>query len=313
MDLNLTVIIPTYNRKEILRKCLEALFNQKYTQSEYEIIIVDDGSTDGTKNFVELTMKNSLCKIRYFNQVNKGPAAARNIGIRNADGKILLFIGDDIIADENLLNEHYKWHMKFSEDNIGVLGYITWSKEIEITPFMRWLENGGPQFCYWKIGDKIDVDPQNYFYSSNISFKKNFLIKNNEFFDEDFPYAAFEDNEFGYRLKKRGLILKYNKLAIGYHYHYTSLEDACKRMIKIGESYQILMSKLSQKEKTCSILAMLRSIARYIRAKISYPVAKFYEKRAIKSKIFYNVLEYWRHFGIEQYNKKKAQKTKLMK
>ncbi|MDI6641956.1 MAG: hypothetical protein QME68_06580, partial [Elusimicrobiota bacterium] len=128
------------------------------------------------------------------------------------------------------------------------------------------------------------------------------LLENNGFFDEEFPYPAFEDNELGYRLKKSGLILKYNKLAIGYHYHYTSIEDACQRMIKVGEASQILTKKINSiTRKTPVILSKIRSFARYIRGKICYPIAKFYEKRAIKSNIFYYVLAYYRDIGIRRY------------
>ena len=176
MDLSLTVVIPTYNRKNILRKCLNALFNQSYPSSNYEIVVIDDGSNDGTEELVKSMKNSSPCALHYFKQKHKGPAAGRNVGIKNAEGRIILFIGDDIIAAPNLLEEHIKWHNKYPDDNVAVLGYVTWSPEIEITPFMRWLENGGPQFHFWQIKDKIDVDTSKYFYTSNISVKRKFFF-----------------------------------------------------------------------------------------------------------------------------------------
>ncbi|MDI6642063.1 MAG: glycosyltransferase family A protein, partial [Elusimicrobiota bacterium] len=117
-----TIIIPTYNRKNVLRKCLNALSNQ-VCKSDFEVIIIDDGSTDGTEDFVKQLISITPYYVRYFRQKNKGPAAARNVGIKNATGEIILFMGDDIIADSNLLYEHLSWHIKFSDNNIGVLGY----------------------------------------------------------------------------------------------------------------------------------------------------------------------------------------------
>lgn len=302
-NLFLSVVIPTFNRKNILRKCLYALFDQIYPKSDYEIIIIDDGSTDGTEELVKSLLNNSPCILRYFKQANKGPASARNVGIRNAWGEIILFIGDDIIATPTLLEEHFRWHQQYPEDNVAVLGYVTWSPEIQITPFMKWLENGGPQFHFWQIENKNEVDPQSYFYTSNISIKREFILRNNGFFDEDFPYAAYEDIELGHRLKEKGMILKYNNKAVGYHYHYVSLDDACQRMIRVGESSQILAKKLGKKGNSFPPLniSLLRGIVSMGRAVVCYPIAKFYETRAVKGIIFGYVMSYYTHVGIRRY------------
>lgn len=298
----LSVIIPTYNRKEILKKCLNALFNQTYPKSDCEIIVIDDGSTDGTETTVREIMEKSPVGLKYFKQENKGPAAARNVGIKNANGKIILFIGDDIIATPTLLEEHANWHRRYPDDNVAVLGYVTWSPEIKITPFMKWLEDGGPQFNYYKIMDKIEVD-SGYFYTSNISLKRHFLIDGG-LFDEDFPYAAYEDTEIGYRLDKKGLKLLFNKYAIGYHHHFTTLKHACQRMIKVGESKQILMKKIGNQRKHFSKL-LFRKFLSKIKFILYYFIAKFYEKKAIKPKIFGYVMDYCRFIGLERHMNKK--------
>ena len=98
-----------------------------------------------------------------------------------------------------------------------MLGYVTWSPEIKVTPFMRWLERGGPQFKYWTINNPQNVSWR-HLYTANISFKRQFLLEDG-FFDEDFPNAAYEDTELGYRLHQRGLRIVYNKRAVAYHYH----------------------------------------------------------------------------------------------
>lgn len=239
-NLSLSVIIPTYNRKDILKKCLNALFNQTYPQSNYEIIVIDDGSTDGTEEVVRGSIRSSSITIYYFKQRNKGPAVARNLGIKKAKGEIIFLTGDDIIATPTLLAEHIIWHTeRFQQDNIAILGYVTWAPEIKITPFMHWLENGGPQFCYYKLQNGGEVEWK-YLWTPNVSFKREFLIGNKLFFDERFPSAAYEDVEFGYRLAKRGLRIFYNRDAVAYHYHHTTIEDAEKRMFRVGKSLKIL-------------------------------------------------------------------------
>jgi glycosyltransferase involved in cell wall biosynthesis len=239
--MTLSIVIPTYNRGKVLIKCLDALFNQIYFPDKYEIIIIDDGSTDNSNHTIKMILPHARDRIKYYEQGHKGPAAARNLAIKNASGKIVLIIGDDIIASPTLLREHMFWHERYPEESVAVLGYVTWSPEVKITPFMNWLENGGPQFGYNAIeNDFVDFS---HFFTCNVSIKRDFLI-NNGLFDEDFPYAAYEDIELGYRLQKKGLQIRYNKQAVAYHYHPgIGLQNYKKRMSIVGESEVIFTKK----------------------------------------------------------------------
>ena len=220
-----------------------ALLDQTLPRHRYEIVVVDDGSSDGTGGTVASVASIASADIRYFRQEkNKGPAAARNVGIDNARGRVILFIGDDVVATLDLLEEHLTWHERFPDRNVAVLGYTTWSTDIPVTPFMRWLEDGGPQFKYSTIVDPFNV-PWTFFYTSNISAKTSFLLGAGAF-DEDFPYAAYEDLELGYRLSRKGLRIVYNRQAVGFHHHYTTIEDALARMVRVGVSRRIFERKV---------------------------------------------------------------------
>jgi glycosyltransferase involved in cell wall biosynthesis len=100
----ISVIIPTYNRKGLLGECLESLFNQTYPRENYEIIVVDDGSSDGTGETLK-DIQASHGNFRYFKQENMGPAAARNLGAANSQGEIMAFINDDGRAPKDLLEK----------------------------------------------------------------------------------------------------------------------------------------------------------------------------------------------------------------
>jgi glycosyltransferase involved in cell wall biosynthesis len=300
----LSVIIPTYNRKDILMKCLHALFQQICSKSDFEIIVIDDGSTDQTESIVKGIVEEAPVTLKYIKQKNRGPAAARNTGIKNAQGKIVLFIGDDIIATQSLLEEHLNWHRNYTDKNVAVLGYVTWSPELQCTPFMGWLENGGPQFTFWKIKDWKKVDAREYFYTSNISLKRAFLLENNGYFDEEFPYAAYEDIELGFRLKRKGMILKYNRSAIAYHYHYTSLKNACRRMIYLGESEKILGKKIGKEQKLFP-KSLFRKVLSKPKFLVCYLIATYFEKRAISANIFEYIMDYYQLVGNERYRNKK--------
>ncbi|MCG2725690.1 MAG: glycosyltransferase family 2 protein [bacterium] len=293
----LTVIIPTYNRAETMKKCLKAIEAQTYTASRFEVIIVDDGSTDKTEELAADFVRQGTVDARYYRQKNRGPAAARNLGIKNADGEILLFIGDDIIAAPDLLKRHVAWHLENISDNAALLGYVTWDRSLKITPFMHWLENGGPQFSFNELENGAEADPCR-FYTCNISLKRRFLTKNG-LFDEEFPYAAFEDVELGYRLKAAGLKLFFNRKAVAWHHHYTSLEDACKRMIKVGESKKILNRKIGLSAYEPKTL-FIRRVMNIFKISLYYPLAVFFEKRMIAAGIFKYVMNYYYTLGVER-------------
>lgn len=240
-NLSLTVIVPTFNRSHILKKCLDSLISQDTDKSDYEIIVVDDGSSDGTPELVKSITNTSRVSLSYYRQENKGPAAARNLAIRNSKGRILLFLGDDIITAPSLIKEHLNSHNRYREENLAVLGKVVWSKEVQRTPFIRFLDKNDVQFCH-----PLDSNPVResckYFYSSNVSLKKN-LLMGCGFFDEDFKYAACEDIELGYRLQKQGMLISYNEMAVGFHCHSFTLKEYCRRMSCVGKSIVILSRK----------------------------------------------------------------------
>lgn len=238
--MRLSVVIPTYNRKEILLECLRALDSQTLLKDRYEVLVVDNGSTDGTQQMLQAGLNRYQMNISFLNQPKRGPAAARNLGIQNARGDVLLLLGDDIIATKDLLAKHLEWHIRNPQENLALLGLITWIKEKKITLFMEWLEEG-VQFDYPNIRDE-DYTDYKHFYSSNVSLKKSFMTKYG-IFDEDFPYASYEDSDLAYRLQLCGLKIYYLADLIAYHDHYTSIAASFRRMVKVGRSSKIFMSK----------------------------------------------------------------------
>lgn len=104
-----SVVIPTYNRKDFLRETLNSLAQQTYPSDHFEVIVVDDGSTDGTK---EIGAEMFPFTLRYFWQTNQGDAAARNVGAQQSGADILVFLDDDILIESDYLTylvcEHEK-------------------------------------------------------------------------------------------------------------------------------------------------------------------------------------------------------------
>jgi glycosyltransferase involved in cell wall biosynthesis len=229
----ISIVIPTYNRAVTLLNTLSAYYKLK--QFFFEIVIVDDGSTDNTEELVHSFILNHPdIKIKYLKIANSGPGIARNIGIAEVTTRLVLITGDDIIPSESLLNEHLLTHQRdHYSRSIAVLGKTVWNPSIKITPFMNYIQEYGLQFGYSLIKHN-EIVPFNFFYTSNISLNTSCLIQNK--FNETFPYAAWEDTELAYRLSQKGLKIIYNENALAYHDHNISLFSFCERQIKCGYS-----------------------------------------------------------------------------
>src|SRR5690606_619186 len=133
-----SVVIPTYNRAEILKETLESLFNQSVDIRDYEVIVVNDGSTDHTDKVVA-AFKRKYKNLKYLKQRNQGQGVARNTGLKEAKGKVVVLIGDDIIPTQDFLFEHQKYHYLHEEENAAVLGFTAWHPKLKVNSFMKWL------------------------------------------------------------------------------------------------------------------------------------------------------------------------------
>ena len=234
----ISVIIPTYNRVETLALCLNALGDQTIDPGGFEVIVVDDGSVDSTREFLDRRVDSYSFDLVPVFQASRGPSAARNKGLARAGASLALFLGDDILSTPSLLEEHLAAHASLADPHVAILGHVTWDPALRVTPFMHWLENGGPQFRYW------DMSPgeTRSFYTCNVSVKKDFLV-NHGTFDEDFPYAAYEDIELARRLFCFGLRIIYRPSARAFHHHTVSLDRYVARMALAGRSAAIFDRK----------------------------------------------------------------------
>src|SRR5438309_8873202 len=113
MPKKITVQICSHNRKQLLAKVLASLFDQTFPKEEFEVIVVDDGSTDGTAEMIKGLA--APIDLVYIRQEKEGLSAGRNKGILKAQGEIILFIDDDVIADSNLVGEHVRAHGLYSK------------------------------------------------------------------------------------------------------------------------------------------------------------------------------------------------------
>ena len=204
-----SVVIPTYNRRAILNKCLKALENQKLTDNkiiDYEIVLVDDGSTDGTLEWLADSQA-EFPHLNLFCQTHQGPAVARNLGVAKAQGDIIIFIDSDLVVTETFLQAHGD-ALVAGEQKLGSDRLFTYGAVINTCNF----EN--PTSEPYKITDFSAA----YFATGNVAIARKWLELAG-LFDTSFQLYGWEDLELGVRLKKLDLKLIKCPQAVGYHWH----------------------------------------------------------------------------------------------
>jgi len=234
----LSVVIPTRNRLVTLLRTLDRVLGQEAPGDGFEVIVVDNGSTDDTPSSLAALERRSGGGLRTVSEPLRGPAAARNAGAAAARGDVLLFLGDDTEpAADDLLAEHSALHAARPEHEYAVLGRVVWDERRTVTPLMRWLDTG-PQFAY-ELLSPGPVDVAGYFYTAQVSLKKAAFDAAGGF-DTRFPYAAVEDMELGLRLRRRGVVLDYHPELLVLHSHPTTLDRWLERMRLVGQSAALL-------------------------------------------------------------------------
>lgn len=283
----ISILIPTYNRSEILKGCLKRLADQKFG-GRFEVIICDDGSTkEHLDAIVRLKDQYSFVK-QIIRQKHRGPAAGRNKMIKISSGNILIFINDDTFVGKNFLEDHLDFHKKNQLDNVALIGSFVTPKRIINNGLMLWLVQDSHQhFCENQKSDWVEWYK---FWTCNLSVKKKFLVDNSLYFDEEFKVAAWEDVELGYRAHQKGLKIFFEKDLVAYHYHQFNIDSLLNRFYAHGVGLKVLSNKLPYR-----YLPPLAKKGYRLIAYIIYNVVggKFTEKsvmRIVKKGLYNNIL-----------------------
>jgi glycosyltransferase involved in cell wall biosynthesis len=219
-----SIIIPTYNRPERLKTCLESLTHLNFPQEKFEAIVVDDGSFQTLDDIVNLFQDNLT--LHLLRQNNAGPATARNTGADRARGEFLVFTDDDCQPERNWLDIFYQGFQRnpkalFGGHTINSLSDNLYSEasQLLVDYIYSYYNTDSGQACF--------------FTSNNFALPRNLFVAFGGF-DTSFPLAAGEDREFCDRWLYNDYPMEYLPQAVIYHSHQLSLKKFWRQHFNYG-------------------------------------------------------------------------------
>lgn len=219
-----SVVVPTFNRLARLQRVISALEQQDIPRNQFEVVVVSDGSSDGTHEYLAGLPANGA--VHVVIQTNQGPAAARNKGIAEASGQLVLFVDDDVVAAPNLIAEHLRAHERVGRD-AAVIGPLLTPPDIHLSPWVDWEQQMlVKQYDAMSLG--LWKPTARQFYTGNASIRRELLLAVGGF---NPSFRRAEDVELAYRLAARGVEFVFTMSAVGLHYadrSYQSWLEAAK-------------------------------------------------------------------------------------
>ena len=238
MTTDVSVIVPTYNGVERVGECLDSIFSQSSLPSE--VIVVIDGSSDGTDEYLTREYGN---KVIIINQKNSGRAATRNAGAKRAKNNLLLFVDDDIKLEPGAIQKHVDHHK--SSKNCMLVGGL-FLKEEPTDDFHKYRQHIEKKWYKNLPGYPSPMQANKLFVTAaNLSIPRK-LFKDLDGFDQSLRDC--EDIELGYRAVHSGLHVYFDRNIVGWHNDVLT----CKQYIKRRREYDAAQHKLAKSNELFS-------------------------------------------------------------
>ena len=224
-DLNPTIIIPSHNQIHLLKNTLRSLENQTWALDQLEVIVVDDGSNDGTGEYLR-SYSGKLQLRSVFHSEAKGRSGARNAGLRIASGDPIILLDGDMVV----VPEFVEAHVAAGKGEAAVLGMVRYHPDVRRSALTRYYPRRG----VWKHPNQTEI-PGRYFVTLNVSLPR-WAVEKVGLLDENFRGYGGEDLDYGVRLRKAGVPFRVSEKALSYHNHLRTLTDILSTLDDYGEN-----------------------------------------------------------------------------
>lgn len=251
-DLTVSVVIPTFNRCDWLKRLLLSLEHARGADGRLEVVVTIDGGTDGTPEM--LAALRTGYPLRVLTQPNSGPAAARNRALAAASGDVLLFLDDDVVPMEGLIDRHLEVHRQ--DPSAVAIGRILPPPRSKLTPWARW-EAGTFEKHYDALRAGRHRVMPHHFFTGNASMRREHALAAGGF-DEGFRRG--EDVEFAYRLAGRGLRFHFVPAAAVLHEADHTFRDWLRISYKYGRQDVVMARDHGRMEVLHVVLGRWRGL-----------------------------------------------------
>jgi len=215
----LSIVIPTFERRHLLERTLRSVLAQDVAPEDYEVVVVVDGSTDGTAQY--LRTLHPECSLKIVEQANAGPARARNAGIAASSGEIVLFLDDDCLCERDLVRRHLRAHGPdanqivfgphlVAPDAAGGLAAELIARS-SARYFSRMADQGGPRSAF------------EVWITSNCSLPRSLLLSIGGY-DEQCSFPG-EDDDLAIRLWNAGAKFRFESTIVTQHLYAKRADD----------------------------------------------------------------------------------------
>ena len=275
--LTLSVVVISWNQREFLERLVGELLDQDFPRDRYEIIVVDDGSTDGSREYLQLLTETNVRHV--FGAENRGRAASRNAGIRAAVGEIVVMIDGDHTVQRSYLSILAERHER---ERCVIVGKSDFADDPDFRALNAYLNEGGAA----KLPSSARL-PGRYFLTRSCAVPRDLLLEVG-MFDESFSNWGGEDLDLGIRLEKSSVPIFGESRCLALHHHYRTLDELMDTMFVYGrDSIPTLLKRHPQLFRE---LNLHRSLPDPANVNSGSAVARFFFRIVMVGPIYYMVL-----------------------
>jgi GT2 family glycosyltransferase len=234
-DVLVSVVVVTDPYREDFRKSLVPFLEQSLSHASYELVLVDFDRRPALAPLLGALPTADLPRVVYVQSSKPGRAALNNLGVAMSRAPLLVFCGEDFVPGSSFVESHLAYHLANPElTRVGIGGGVAPEEMRRRSAFLRWLEDSGELFGVDFRRPEVSL-PQGFFYVANASLKRAFFDAAGGF-DERLPFPAYDDVDFGERLRRLGMVSAFIPGATCIHDHFVTLEGRREQLRQAGSS-----------------------------------------------------------------------------